>query len=181
MRGRRIACLVGLVGLVGLLAWVLALAVPTVTGASADLTPVRVGIGDHPGFVRVIVDFAHGSLTKDQVEAIDPRPFDGAAGLRISHLRVRTRAVARRSHRVSVRIREGVNGLRVAIRSARTRFKYLSYTIVSENRLVIDLWAKVRRRRKRPSCVADSTPSDHGQRAGPWRCRERHRARTQPV
>jgi 6-phosphogluconolactonase len=137
VRGRRSACRVGVV--VGLLAWLVAL---SSAGALGEPGAIRVGIGidDHPGLVRVVVDFARGSLTKSQVDAIDPRPFDGAAGLRISHLGDATRAITRSSHQVSVGVRGSASRVRVAIRSAQARFKYLSYTVVGTRQLVIDLW-----------------------------------------
>ena len=108
--------------------------------ATDRLTAVGIRVGDRPAFVRAVVDFSHGTLTANQVEAIDPQPFDGTATVRLSHRKVQTRAAARSADGISVRVLQGVNGLRIDVRAARRRFKYLSYAVMSSNRLVIDVW-----------------------------------------
>jgi hypothetical protein len=61
-----------------LLVAVLALAIAWVTpdAASAALTATHIRIGDHPAFVRVVVDFTGGTLHRNDVESPDPQPFD---------------------------------------------------------------------------------------------------------
>ncbi len=134
-----LACLVAAIG---------ALTVPAVagagtgtgTGTGTELTAIRVRIGVHAAFVRVVVDFTGAALNGNRVEAIDPQPFDGSASLRVTHPMVRTRAAARGAAGIRVRVVPGVGRLRIEIHAVRGRFKYLSYAVVTSNRLAIDLW-----------------------------------------
>jgi hypothetical protein len=119
-----------------------ALAAQAVSHAVVNLTAIGVRIGDHPGFVRVVVDFTDGRLEAGEVMAMDPSPFaDGAVRLRLDHRRVRTEAPPARAHGVSVRLRQGTNRITIRLASARRRFKYVSYSVLrAPERLVIDLW-----------------------------------------
>jgi len=60
-------------------------AVTVVGGAGAVSTTVRataVRIGDHPGYVRAVIDFTGTTVgANPQVGATDARPLDGAAAL----------------------------------------------------------------------------------------------------
>ena len=123
-----------------LFALIAVLAVPSGTGASAQLTASGVRIADHPPYVRAVVDFTGGALVSREVEATDPSPFDGSATLRLSHAGARTHAAASNAHGLRVHVVQGPNRLKVVLTSARGRFKYLSYAVVGGNRLAIDLW-----------------------------------------
>jgi hypothetical protein len=119
-----------------------ALAAPAVSHAVVNLTATAVRIGDHPGFVRAVVDFTDRRLEAGEVMATDPSPFaDGAVRLRLDHRRVRTEAPPARAHGVSVRLRQGTNRITIRLAGARRRFKYVSYAVLrAPERLVIDLW-----------------------------------------
>lgn len=108
--------------------------------ASAAPTATDVRVGDHPAFVRVVVDFAGGTLAAHEVETTDPQPFDGLARLRVSHPGVQTSAAVREAEGLRVRVVQGSGRLRIGIRAARGRFKYVSYALLSGGRLAIDLW-----------------------------------------
>jgi hypothetical protein len=116
------------------------LSAPAAVAASPQPTAIRVRVGDHPAFVRAVVDCAHGRFIENQVEAIDPQPFDGTASLRLSHPKVQTRSATRGAQGISVRVVKGVNRLQIDIRAAQRRFKSLSYAVLTSNRLAIDLW-----------------------------------------
>jgi hypothetical protein len=103
------------------------------------LTADGIRIGDHPAFVRTVVDFADGWLTDRQVESSDANPFDGAAQLRLGR-NVRTRVRSGSAYGNTVELREQGDGLAIDIRAAQGRFKYLSYAVVGSSRLAIDVW-----------------------------------------
>jgi hypothetical protein len=108
--------------------------------AAAPLTATGVRIGDHPAYVRAVVDFANGTFIGRQVQATDPEPFDGTAGVRLSYPKVVTRASARTADGITVRVVEGAGRLSIDLHSAAGEFKYLSYAVVAGDRLAIDLW-----------------------------------------
>jgi hypothetical protein len=108
--------------------------------AAAPLTASGVRIGDHPAYVRAVVDFANGTFTGGQVRATDPKPFDGTASVRVSHPSVLTRASARTADGITVRVVQGVGRLSIDIQASAGEFKYLSYAVVAGDRLAIDLW-----------------------------------------
>jgi hypothetical protein len=136
------------------------LAVQAVSHAVVNLTAIRVRTGDHPGFVRAVVDFTDGRLEAGEVMATDPSPFaDGAIRLRLDHRRVRTEAPPARAHGVAVRVGQGTNRITIRVAGVRRRFKYVSYSVLrAPERLVIDLW-----RAAPPSAAAEV-------RAAPDRC-----------
>jgi hypothetical protein len=137
-----------------------ALAAQAVSDAVVNLTAIRVRIGEHPGFVRAVVDFTDGRLEAGEVLAADPSPFaDGAVRLRLDHRRVRSEAPPARGHGVSVRLRQGTNRVTISLAGARRRFKYVGYSVLRDpERLVIDLWKAAP-----PSAAAEV-------RAAPDRC-----------
>jgi immunoglobulin-like protein involved in spore germination len=137
-----------------------ALASQAVSHAVVNLTAIGVRIGDHPGFVRAVVDFTDGRLEAGEVMATDPSPFaDGAVLLRLDHRRVLTDAPPAAAHGVSVRLRQGANRVTIRLTSTRRRFKYVSYSVLrAPERLVIDLWKAAP-----PSAAAET-------RAAPDRC-----------
>jgi immunoglobulin-like protein involved in spore germination len=121
------------------------LALPSSAQSAASHLAVGVRVGDHPAFVRVVVDFTDGRLQFHEVEATDPSPFaDGRVTLRIDSPGTRTRALPVRAQGVSVQVVQGTNRIFVRITAASRRFKYMGYFVLSSpQRLVIDLWKAV--------------------------------------
>ena len=120
------------------------LGVAPVAQAATDLTATDVRIGDHPAFVRAVVDFAHGEirLPSEMLAATDPEPFaDGIARVRLGQRGVRTMARTARGLGVTVRVLQGRNRITVRLTAAVHRFKYVSYvSLRNPERLVVDLW-----------------------------------------
>jgi hypothetical protein len=120
----------------------IAVAVLAPAASAAPLTATQIRIGDHPGFVRVVVDFTGGSVAFNQVAATDPDPFpDGFVRVTLMHPGVRTTAAPVRAHGVFARI--GQSGGRITIRITGTdrRLKYLFYVVRhTPERLVMDLY-----------------------------------------
>ena len=109
--------------------------------ASAALTATQIRIGNHPAYVRVVVDFSGGTLHANDVESRDPNPFDGRARVRVTDAGISTTATATTQEGVAARIvqRSGAIALRLA--SRKHRFKYLEHIVLhSPERLVVDLW-----------------------------------------
>ena len=116
---------------------VAALLLAAVAGAC---TAVAIRFGDHPAYARVVVSFTGGTIGMRNVDATDPNPFDGSAALRVNRAGIGTRVAAARGLGVTVRITPRTGALRITLVAARHRFKYLSYAVISGNRLAIDLW-----------------------------------------
>jgi hypothetical protein len=109
---------------------------------AAPLTAVGLRIGDHPAFVRVVVDFAGARVEPGQVVAADPDPFrDGVVRLPLDRRDARTIAAPARAHGVAARVRRTRRGIVLRLDSARRRFKYVGYDAAhAPERLVVDLW-----------------------------------------
>jgi Immunoglobulin-like domain of bacterial spore germination len=103
---------------------------------------VGVRIGEHPAFVRVVVDFAEGPLRFHEVEATDPSPFaDGRVTLRVDSQGIRTQAAPVRSRGVDVQLTQGADRIFIRTRASPRRFKHMGYFVLSgPDRLAIDLW-----------------------------------------
>jgi hypothetical protein len=114
-----------------------ALLLAVVAGAC---TAVAIRFGDHPAYVRAVVDFRGGTIGGGNVEATDPNPFDGSAALRVTRTGIGRRVASARGLGVTVRLSARTGVLQITLAAARHRFKYLSYAVISGNRLVIDLW-----------------------------------------
>jgi hypothetical protein len=127
--------------------WIgLFVAAAVVTPAPAAAAPVatKIRVGDHPGYVRVVVDF-RGTLPTptERVEAVDPDPFgDGRVLIRVTRSGVRTTAAAVTSNGLRASVQQGTG--RITLRAQATtgrRFKFASYRILhGPDRLVLDLW-----------------------------------------
>jgi hypothetical protein len=116
-------------------AWVLPAA------ASAALTATQIRIGDHPAFVRVVVDFTGGTLHRNDVESPDPQPFDGRARVRVTRTGITTGAPAVTEERVTARIVQRSGAIVLRLSARKHRFKYLEHGVLhSPERLVVDLW-----------------------------------------
>jgi hypothetical protein len=110
-------------------------------GASAALTATQIRIGDHPAFVRVVVDFTGGTLHSNQVEAPDALPFDGGARVRITAPGITTHATRKDVDGVVARVAQGTGSIVLWLSSSPHRFKYLAHTVLhSPERLAVDLW-----------------------------------------
>jgi Immunoglobulin-like domain of bacterial spore germination len=126
----------------------MALAVALVCGAvlapqaSAALTAREIRVGDHPGFVRVVVDFTGGTVRTGEVVATDPDPFpDGFVRLPLTRAGVRTTADPVRSAGVFARIAQGNGRITIRLTGADRRFKYVGYFAQhTPERLVLDLY-----------------------------------------
>lgn len=118
------------------------IAPPPANAATVNLTAHRIRIGDHPAFVRVVIDFTDGRLGSNDSEAADPDPFpDGRAAIDVRHRRIRAQAPARAAHGVSVRVSQGENRIRVRLAARPERFKYLRrWQLRRPERVVIDLY-----------------------------------------
>lgn len=128
----------------GALALIAALAAGLAAAGQAEgaVTATGIRIGDHPAFVRVVVDFSGGRIHNPNVEATDPSPFgDGIAIVRVSKAGIRTTAPARSAFGVRARLTQGTNRIVLRITATPRRFKYMGYVIYrGPERLVVDLW-----------------------------------------
>jgi hypothetical protein len=110
-------------------------------GADSALTAVRARIGDHPAFVRVVVDFAGADLKPQEPTAVDRAVEDGVGRVEVTHPGIRAAAPVARALGVAVRVVPGAGRIVVRSSFAGGRFKYVSYDVLSSpDRLVIDLW-----------------------------------------
>jgi len=138
--------------LVAVLAIAVASALPA--AASAALTATQIRIGDHPAFVRVVVDFTGGTLHRNDVESPDPQPFDGRARVRVTRVGITTGAAAVTQEGVTARIAQRSGSIVIQLSARRHRFKYLEHGVLhSPERLVVDLW------RSRPPTAAAEFPT----------------------
>jgi hypothetical protein len=87
-----------------------------------------------------VIDFTGGRISSNQVSATDPSPMNGTSALLLVRSGVRTQVRAASHDGITVSLTQGSGRLRIAIRAAKGRFKYLSYTVVTGNRIAIDLW-----------------------------------------
>src|SRR5262245_22462343 len=112
------------------------------SAAAAPLTATKIRIGDHPGFVRVVVDFTGGTVQAGEVVATDPNPFsDGFVRLPISHPGIRTTALPVRAEGVFARIGQRPDRITIRLTGHDHRFKYVGYVAQhTPERLVIDLY-----------------------------------------
>jgi len=134
--------------LVVAVAWI----VPAVASAALDATQIR--IGNHPAFVRVVVDFTGGTLHRNDAESHDPNPFDGRASVRVTHAGITTGAGAVTQEHVTARLVQRSGFLTLRLSARKHRFKYLEHGVVhSPERLVVDLW------KSRPPTTAAEFPT----------------------
>jgi hypothetical protein len=115
---------------------------PHAVAGAAPLTATGIRVGDHPAFVRVVVDFTGAPLLAGEVVASDPQPFgDGIVRLPLTRPGVRTTAAPVTAQGVTTTVRQGAGRIVLRLAGERRRFKYVSYTALhAPERLVIDLW-----------------------------------------
>jgi hypothetical protein len=116
--------------------------VPPSAAQPGPLTATGIRIADHPGQVRVVVDFTGGRVLAGQVVATDPRPFrDGRVRLPLTRAGVRTVASPEQAHGVAAAIAQGSGRIVIRLDAAPRRFKYVAYRALrSPERLAIDLY-----------------------------------------
>jgi hypothetical protein len=119
----------------------LAVTAPGAAQQPGPLTATGIRIADHPGRVRVVVDFSGGRVLEGEVVASDPRPFrDGRVRLPLTRSGVRTVAAPARTHGVSASVAQGSGRIVIRLDAAPRRFKYVAYRALrSPERLAIDL------------------------------------------
>jgi Immunoglobulin-like domain of bacterial spore germination len=138
--------------------FLLAIAAVLPMTASAALTATQIRIGNHPAFVRVVVDFSGGTLHANDVESPDPMPSDGRARVRVTDAGITTSAFGVRAEGVKARVVQGTGALVVRLRARERRFKYLEHSVLhSPERLVIDLW-----KARPPTAAAEFTTAPQG-------------------
>jgi hypothetical protein len=120
----------------------IAAAVLAPQAAAAPLTATKIRIGNHPGFVRVVVDFTGGTVQPGEVVATDPNPFsDGFVRLPMMHPGIKTTAAPVRDEGVFARIAQGAGRITIRLTGRDRRFKYVGYVAQhTPERLVIDLY-----------------------------------------
>jgi hypothetical protein len=118
-----------------------ALAFAAVAGRADALSGDRLRVGDHPAFVRVVLDVSGGALTFNTVMSVDPDPRDGVARIEIDRPGIASSAAPADGFGVGAVASAAGGKLTVRLTAARSRFKYLSYFLLAgPQRLVIDLW-----------------------------------------
>ena len=112
------------------------------SAVSTTVTATAVRIGDHPAYVRAVVDFTGTTVgANPEVFATDTRPLDGTASLQyVVPPGGRTTAGPGSRYGLTVTVVKNGRGLRIDLRAARLRFKYLSWAWVTERHLAIVLW-----------------------------------------
>jgi hypothetical protein len=109
--------------------------------ATVALTGVTMRVGDHPGFVRVVVTFTDGDLRAFDASTLDPSIMDGGALLEVAHVGVRAEAPAVAALGVRAALVQGRDRVLLRLRATPGRFKYVSYrALAGPERLVVDLW-----------------------------------------
>src|SRR5687768_7014550 len=110
--------------------------------ASAALTATGIRVGDHAGFVRVVVDFSGGRVLAGEVVASDPDPFpDGVVRLPLTRRGVRSTAAPVTAHGVRASIGGRRGRIVIRLEGADRRFKYAGYRALrGPDRLVVDLY-----------------------------------------
>jgi len=119
----------------------LAVALVVLAPASASaLTATGARIAQHPGFVRVVVDFSGGTLQINDADATDPTPADGTARVEVRAPGISTLAIDRSAAGVRVRVAQAANRLIIRLDGARRASKYLRVSgLHRPERLVLDL------------------------------------------
>ena len=130
------------------LAVVLLVAIPASAHA---LTATDARVAQHPGFVRVVVDFSGGTFQVNEADATDPLPSDGTARVVVRRTGIGTLPIDRSAAGVRVRVSAGTNQLVIRLTSARRAFKYMRVSgLHGPERLVLDLYSA-----KPPSAAAE--------------------------
>ena len=120
------------------LAAVLLVAAPATASA---LTAANARIAQHPGFVRVVVDFSGGTLEVNDADATDPVPTDGTARVVVRGAAIGL-PIDKAAAGMRARVTQGSNRLVIRLTSALLAFKYLRVSgLHGPERLVLDLYS----------------------------------------
>ena len=111
-------------------------AVLAVVGVVA-LSATGVRIGNHAAYVRVVVDF-NGRVPANQV--VFDHLWTRTAALHVARPGITTSTSGGSGEGVRVALQPATQRSNIGISFAARRFKYVSYAVVSGNRLAIDLW-----------------------------------------
>jgi hypothetical protein len=103
----------------------------------AALSATGVRFGNHPAFVRVVVDF-NGRVPANQV--VFDRLWARTAAVHVARPGITTQTSGGTGQGVRVALQPATQKLNIGMSFAGHRFKYLSYAVVGGNRLAIDLW-----------------------------------------
>ena len=111
------------------------------TGSATSQTATAIRVGDHPGYVRVVVDL-RGTVPEANgaTYAADPDPSDGRAGVRFGIIGLRTTAASVDHDGVSARLTQGHNYLVSGFASPRDASGTCRGSGLAADRLVVDLW-----------------------------------------
>ena len=126
-----------------------AVALPALAGATSQLNATKVRIGDHPAFVRVVVDF-NGNVSKSEVVA--GAVTKTLATVRLNRSGATTSTSGASGDGVRASIQAATQGLNIAMNFASRKFKYISY-ITPDARLVMDLWKSAPPKKPIATCV----------------------------
>lgn len=110
--------------------------------SASALTATGARIAQHPGFVRVVVDFSGGTLEINEADATDPSPADGTARVEVRRPGISTPAIDRSAAGVRVRAAQAAGRIVIRLEGARRGFKYLRVSVLRRpERLVLDLYS----------------------------------------
>lgn len=130
------------------LAAVLLVAAPATASA---ITATNARIAQHPGFVRVVVDFSGGTFDVNDADATDPVPPEGSARVVVRGSGIGTIPIDKAANGVRVRISQGSSELVIRLDGAVRAFKYLRISgLHGPERLILDLYSA-----KPPSAAAE--------------------------
>ena len=171
----------------GRLAVLVLLALLAAPASASALTATGARIAQHPGFVRVVVDFSGGSLEINEVEATDPSPGEGTARVEVRRSQISTLAIDRSAAGVRVRATQAAGRVVIRLEGARRAFKYLRVSALHRpERLVLDLYSAkppsraAEIRAARGGCLRLTSVSADGRgfRARAWSARVAYRVST---
>jgi hypothetical protein len=113
-----------------------------VSAHAAPATAVGIRIGDHPSFVRVVVDVTGTGLASGPLQATDPDPFgDGRMRMALTGLRLGGPTLHAQGAGVVATITRRTGGSTLRVRAAARRFRYAGYTVLhAPERVVVDLY-----------------------------------------
>jgi hypothetical protein len=114
-------------------------ALPSLAGATSQLTATNVRVVDHPAYVAVLISF-NSTISVRHVTADSLTKI--AAALHLAHRGVTTQTTGRRGDGVRVSLQPATQGLNISVDFAWRRFKYVSYWRDPKSRLGIDLWKR---------------------------------------
>ena len=128
-------------GLLRLAALAVAVLAAAPASASAALTASDVSVVGQRAYVRVVIDFAGGSVDVNGVHATDPKPADGLARVEITHagLAMKSLDVKRVGVRARLSVSKAPTKALVQMFVTPRKFKYVRISAV-KSQLMIELY-----------------------------------------